>query len=146
MQSIFIASKQKSEKGDTMLWWLQSLVHNKLYILVKFYTCNCSKFVLLFCKSWCAKYIHKNFPFIPKINFNVYLVLLLRFQNIVLNVLECFSGIIDDKPLRFRGEVYHPYHFNCTACGVELNSDAREVKSRPGFTANDMVPTLTYLP
>lgn len=74
------------------------------------------------------------------------MVLSLRFQNIVLNVLECFSGIIDDKPLRFRGEVYHPYHFNCTACGVELNSDAREVKSRPGFTANDMVPTLTYLP
>uniref|UniRef100_A0A1B6MLP6 LIM domain-containing protein n=1 Tax=Graphocephala atropunctata TaxID=36148 RepID=A0A1B6MLP6_9HEMI len=47
-------------------------------------------------------------------------------------------GMIDEKPLRFRGEVYHPYHFNCTACGVELNSDAREVKSRPGFTANDM--------
>lgn len=61
-----------------------------------------------------------------------------------LNVLECFSGVIDDKPLRFRGEVYHPYHFNCTACGVELNSDAREVKSRPGFTANDMVPTKIF--
>lgn len=49
------------------------------------------------------------------------------------------SGIIDDKPLRFRGEVYHPYHFNCTACGVELNSDAREVKNRPGITANEQV-------
>lgn len=50
-----------------------------------------------------------------------------------------FSGLIDDKPLRFRGEVYHGYHFNCTACGVELNSEAREVRSRPGFTANEMV-------
>ena len=50
-----------------------------------------------------------------------------------------FSGLIDDKPLRFRGEVYHGYHFNCTACGVELTSEAREVRSRPGFTANDMV-------
>ncbi|GLV43738.1 steamer duck [Carabus blaptoides fortunei] len=47
-------------------------------------------------------------------------------------------GIIDDKPLRFRGEVYHPYHFNCTACHVELDSNAREVRSRPGFAANDM--------
>ncbi|XP_018334523.1 LIM and senescent cell antigen-like-containing domain protein 1 isoform X1 [Agrilus planipennis] len=47
-------------------------------------------------------------------------------------------GIIDDQPLKFRGEVYHPYHFNCTACGVELDSNAREVRSRPGFAANDM--------
>lgn len=47
-------------------------------------------------------------------------------------------GIIDDKPLRFRGEVYHPYHFNCTACHVELDSNAREVRSRPGYAANDM--------
>ncbi|XP_063703383.1 LIM and senescent cell antigen-like-containing domain protein 1 [Culicoides brevitarsis] len=47
-------------------------------------------------------------------------------------------GIIDDGPLRFRGEVYHGYHFNCTSCGVELDSTAREVKSRPGFAANDM--------
>ena len=47
-------------------------------------------------------------------------------------------GVIDDKPLRFRGELYHPYHFNCTACGVELNSDAREVNSRPGYAANEM--------
>lgn len=48
------------------------------------------------------------------------------------------SGIIDDQPLRFRGEVYHGYHFNCTSCNVELDSTAREVKSRPGFAANDM--------
>lgn len=50
-----------------------------------------------------------------------------------------YSGMIDDKPLRFRGEVYHPYHFNCASCGMELNSDAREVKHRPGYTNNDMV-------
>lgn len=49
-----------------------------------------------------------------------------------------FSALIDDQPLKFRGEVYHPYHFNCTACGVELDSDAREVKGRAGFAANDM--------
>lgn len=48
------------------------------------------------------------------------------------------SGMIDDQPLRFRGEVYHGYHFNCTSCGVELDSTAREVKSRPGYAANDM--------
>lgn len=48
-------------------------------------------------------------------------------------------GLIDDAPLRFRGEVYHGYHFNCTACGIELDSSAREVRSRPGFAANDMV-------
>ena len=27
-----------------------------------------------------------------------------------------------------QGEPYHPYHFNCTNCGVELSSDARDVK------------------
>ncbi|XP_050044255.1 LIM and senescent cell antigen-like-containing domain protein 1 [Dermacentor andersoni] len=37
-------------------------------------------------------------------------------------------GIIDDMPLKFRSEPYHPYHFNCTACGVELTAEAREVK------------------
>uniref|UniRef100_A0A182MUK3 LIM zinc-binding domain-containing protein n=1 Tax=Anopheles culicifacies TaxID=139723 RepID=A0A182MUK3_9DIPT len=47
-------------------------------------------------------------------------------------------GIIDDAPLRFRGEVYHGYHFNCTACGAELDSSAREVKNRSGYAANDM--------
>ncbi|XP_062536136.1 LIM and senescent cell antigen-like-containing domain protein 1 isoform X2 [Armigeres subalbatus] len=47
-------------------------------------------------------------------------------------------GAIDDAPLRFRGEVYHGYHFNCTACGAELDSSAREVKNRTGYAANDM--------
>ncbi|KFB37664.1 hypothetical protein ZHAS_00004904 [Anopheles sinensis] len=47
-------------------------------------------------------------------------------------------GVIDDAPLRFRGEVYHGYHFNCTACGSELDSSAREVKNRTGYAANDM--------
>ncbi|XP_039443711.1 LIM and senescent cell antigen-like-containing domain protein 1 isoform X1 [Culex pipiens pallens] len=47
-------------------------------------------------------------------------------------------GVIDDAPLRFRGEVYHGYHFNCTSCGVELDSSAREVKNRTGYAANDM--------
>ncbi|XP_065335677.1 LIM and senescent cell antigen-like-containing domain protein 1 isoform X1 [Cloeon dipterum] len=47
-------------------------------------------------------------------------------------------GLVDGKPLRFRGEVYHPYHFNCTACGTELDSNAREVRNRPGYSANDL--------
>jgi len=39
-------------------------------------------------------------------------------------------GFIDEGlPLKFKGEPYHPYHFNCHSCGVELNSEAREVKS-----------------
>jgi hypothetical protein len=58
---------------------------------------------------------------------------------------DSFSGLIDEKPLRFRGEVYHGYHFNCTACGVELNSEAREVRSRPGFAANEMVNAKCFL-
>lgn len=52
--------------------------------------------------------------------------------------LKC-HGLIDGAPLRFRGEVYHGYHFNCTSCKVELDSTAREIKSRTGFAANDMV-------
>ncbi|CAG0894766.1 unnamed protein product [Darwinula stevensoni] len=41
----------------------------------------------------------------------------------------CFTckQVIDEGPLRFRGEVYHPYHFNCGLCGVELDADAREL-------------------
>lgn len=69
--------------------------------------------------------------------------LTIRIENVVFIVSSLYSSsVIDDKPLRFRNEVYHPYHFNCTACGVELNSDAREVKSRPGLTANEMVSIL----
>jgi len=34
--------------------------------------------------------------------------------------------IIEEPVLRFKGEVYHPYHFNCNNCKVELNSEARE--------------------
>lgn len=38
--------------------------------------------------------------------------------------------------------MYHGYHFNCTSCGVELNSDARELKHRSGYTANEMVKNM----
>ncbi|XP_037075789.1 LIM and senescent cell antigen-like-containing domain protein 1 isoform X5 [Pollicipes pollicipes] len=44
-------------------------------------------------------------------------------------------AVVDGEPLRFRGELYHPYHFNCKACGIELDSRAREVKSRAGYTS-----------
>ena len=40
--------------------------------------------------------------------------------------------------LGYRGDVFHPYHFNCSACGIELNHEAREVKARPGYAANDL--------
>ena len=45
---------------------------------------------------------------------------------------------IEGEPLRFRGEYYCPYHFNCTGCGQELTSSAREVKTRPGYTAQEL--------
>jgi len=46
--------------------------------------------------------------------------------------------VIEGEPLRFRGEVYCPYHFNCKGCGKELTSSAVEVKTRPGYTANEL--------
>ncbi|KAH9371097.1 hypothetical protein HPB48_014687 [Haemaphysalis longicornis] len=36
--------------------------------------------------------------------------------------------VIDENPLRRNGEVYHPYHFSCVKCGVELTSEAREIQ------------------
>lgn len=41
---------------------------------------------------------------------------------------KCKSIIDESPPLKYKGEPYHPYHFNCYSCGVELNSEAREVK------------------
>merc|ERR1712061_255645 len=51
---------------------------------------------------------------------------------------KCGESIIDGDPLRFRGEVYHPYHFSCTGCKEELTATAREVRTRPGYTANEL--------
>ena len=58
----------------------------------------------------------------------------------------CFllRSVIDGDPLRFRGEVYHPYHFNCKGCNKELTSTAIEVKSRPGYTANELVSWIDF--
>lgn len=56
------------------------------------------------------------------------------------------SGVIDGEPLRFRGEVYHGYHFTCATCSVELDHTAREVKHRPGYAANDVVSTTFMYP
>ncbi|XP_075793560.1 LIM and senescent cell antigen-like-containing domain protein 2 isoform X5 [Pelodiscus sinensis] len=36
--------------------------------------------------------------------------------------------IIDELPLMFRSDSYHPDHFNCTHCGKELTAEARELK------------------
>ncbi|KAL8187552.1 UNVERIFIED_CONTAM: LIM and senescent cell antigen-like-containing domain protein 2 [Gekko kuhli] len=36
--------------------------------------------------------------------------------------------IIDEQPLMFRNDSYHPDHFSCTHCGKELTADARELK------------------
>ncbi|GFR86260.1 LIM and senescent cell antigen-like-containing domain protein 1 [Elysia marginata] len=40
----------------------------------------------------------------------------------------CFKChcIIEGGHLKWKGEVYCPYHFNCYTCGVELTADARE--------------------
>uniref|UniRef100_A0A8D1TA74 LIM zinc finger domain containing 2 n=1 Tax=Sus scrofa TaxID=9823 RepID=A0A8D1TA74_PIG len=36
--------------------------------------------------------------------------------------------VIDEQPLMFRNDAYHPDHFNCTHCGKELTAEARELK------------------
>ncbi|XP_054534947.1 LIM and senescent cell antigen-like-containing domain protein 2 isoform X1 [Pan troglodytes] len=36
--------------------------------------------------------------------------------------------VIDEQPLMFRSDAYHPDHFNCTHCGKELTAEARELK------------------
>ena len=36
-------------------------------------------------------------------------------------------GTIDGPALRWQGENFHPYHFQCTGCNVELTASAREV-------------------
>lgn len=40
----------------------------------------------------------------------------------------CFKchSIIEEGHIKFKGEAYHPYHFNCNLCGIELNETARE--------------------
>lgn len=35
-------------------------------------------------------------------------------------------AIIEEGHIKFKGEAYHPYHFNCTSCGVELDANGRE--------------------
>ncbi|KAF7282153.1 hypothetical protein GWI33_003119 [Rhynchophorus ferrugineus] len=47
------------------------------------------------------------------------------------------NEVIDDQPLRYDGEVYHPYHFRCTLCSIELDANARVLKYRPNMTRND---------
>ncbi|KAM6096782.1 LIM and senescent cell antigen-like-containing domain protein 1 isoform 1-T1 [Chlamydotis macqueenii] len=37
-------------------------------------------------------------------------------------------AIIDEQPLIFKNDPYHPDHFNCANCGKELTADARELK------------------
>ncbi|ESN98990.1 hypothetical protein HELRODRAFT_66818 [Helobdella robusta] len=41
---------------------------------------------------------------------------------------KCHS-IIEEKHIKFRGESYHPYHFNCHSCSIELNEEAREINN-----------------
>ncbi|XP_029981296.1 LIM and senescent cell antigen-like-containing domain protein 2 isoform X1 [Sphaeramia orbicularis] len=37
-------------------------------------------------------------------------------------------AIIEEQPLLFKNDPYHPDHFNCNNCGKELTADARELK------------------
>lgn len=85
---------------------------------------KCRYYIILNCKS---KYkVYEYF-------FEKYITLL-KFAQIN----SIFRSVIDGEPLRFRGEVYHPYHFNCNGCNKELTSSAVEVKTRPGYTANEL--------
>ncbi|KAM7105531.1 LIM and senescent cell antigen-like-containing domain protein 2 isoform 2-T2 [Molossus nigricans] len=36
--------------------------------------------------------------------------------------------VIEEKPLMFRSDAYHPDHFSCTFCRKELTAEARELK------------------
>ncbi|XP_026128500.1 LIM and senescent cell antigen-like-containing domain protein 2 [Carassius auratus] len=38
------------------------------------------------------------------------------------------QAIIDDIPLIFKNDPYHPDHFSCSNCGKELTSEARELR------------------
>uniref|UniRef100_A0A7N6AXG0 LIM zinc-binding domain-containing protein n=1 Tax=Anabas testudineus TaxID=64144 RepID=A0A7N6AXG0_ANATE len=37
-------------------------------------------------------------------------------------------AIIEEQPLIFKNDPYHPDHFNCSNCGSELTAEARELK------------------
>ncbi|KAG7254886.1 hypothetical protein CRUP_013405, partial [Coryphaenoides rupestris] len=37
-------------------------------------------------------------------------------------------AIIEDQPLLFKNDPYHPDHFSCNNCGKELTWEARELK------------------
>ncbi len=39
-----------------------------------------------------------------------------------------YRTVIEGDVLRFKSDAYHPYHFNCKSCSIELNSSAREAK------------------
>ncbi|KAH7645847.1 LIM zinc finger domain containing stck [Dermatophagoides farinae] len=41
---------------------------------------------------------------------------------------KCKAIIDEGAPLKYKNEAYHPYHFNCKNCGIELTSSAREIK------------------
>ncbi|KAG9510098.1 LIM domain-containing protein unc-97 [Fragariocoptes setiger] len=43
---------------------------------------------------------------------------------------KCRQSFDDESPLRYQGECYHPYHFNCFSCGSELSYDSREVNGK----------------
>ena len=51
---------------------------------------------------------------------------------------RCHSSI-EGGSLQWQGDHYHPYHFQCAGCRVELTATAREVKSRPGLAANVVI-------
>lgn len=39
---------------------------------------------------------------------------------------NCRTVVEENDYLKFKGEVFHAFHFNCKTCGIELNSVARE--------------------
>ena len=47
-------------------------------------------------------------------------------KKLFLKPIKCMK-IINGKPLRFRGDPYHPYHFTCSNCEIDLDHKARDV-------------------
>ena len=42
---------------------------------------------------------------------------------------KCFN-VVEDIPLRWKGDPYHPYHFNCSGCACVMDHTGRDIGGR----------------
>ncbi|CBY11288.1 unnamed protein product [Oikopleura dioica] len=42
---------------------------------------------------------------------------------------KCFN-VVEDVPLRWKGDPYHPYHFNCSGCACVMDHTGRDIGGR----------------